>query len=69
VHKDNGELGWWPRLVYLDPTPASELKACHLVKQHITLARHLWTDHDIRFTKQVGLPGLLVLHDHLHKGE
>ena len=57
---------WWTRLVYEDPTPATDLRASHLTKLHVSVVCHLASGHDVRFDRQVGLPGVTTLHKYVH---
>lgn len=58
---------WWARLVYEDPTPVHELRACHMTKWHVSEARHLWKGHGCEpVAEQVPLPRLVALHKELH---
>jgi hypothetical protein len=57
---------WWVRLVHEDPTPVHELRAVHLAKLHIAVARHLATAHGHKFDRQVSLPAVTALHNELH---
>jgi hypothetical protein len=43
-----------------------ELRAVHLAKLHIAVARHLVTKHAQRFDRQVPLPAVTALHNDLH---
>ena len=57
---------WWVRLVYEDSTPVPEIRADHMSKRHISLARHLADDHGIRFDRQVPLDGCNAQHNECH---
>ena len=57
---------WWTRLVYDDPTPVGDIRADHLSKRSISLARHLAFDHGIRFDRQVAYDGLFAQHNECH---
>jgi hypothetical protein len=57
---------WWTRLVYEEPTPVAEIRACHMSKLHISVARHLATGHGVRFERQVGLHVLTAKHKDFH---
>jgi hypothetical protein len=58
---------WWARLVYEDPTPATEIRADHMSKLDIATARHLWTGHGCEpVAEQVPLPRMVALHKQLH---
>jgi hypothetical protein len=58
---------WWTRLVYEDPTPVHDLRANHLSKRNVALARHLYESHDIRFDRQVPYDGLHAQHNEEHQ--
>ena len=52
-----------------DPTPARDLRACHLVKLHVSVVRHLAEGHDVRFDRPCAassLPSVTTLHKDLH---
>jgi len=57
---------WWLRLVYEDPTPVTDIPACHHVKWHVVLTRHLDSDHGRRFDGQYPLHHMTALHKALH---
>jgi hypothetical protein len=60
------ERDWWARLVHDDLRPVHELRAVHLAKLLIAVARHLVTKHAQRFDRQVPLPAVTALHNDLH---
>jgi hypothetical protein len=50
-------------------TPARDLAACHLVKWHVSVVRHLAMGHGIRFEGQgprTGLDVVIAQHKSLH---
>ena len=58
---------WWARLVYEDPTPVQDIRACHMSKLHIATARHLWKGHGREpVAEQVPLDRMVALHKQLH---
>jgi hypothetical protein len=63
---DEARDAWWVRLVHEDRTPVHELRADHISKLHIAVARHLATKHAQMFTRQIGLDGVTALHNELH---
>jgi hypothetical protein len=59
---------WWLELVYNDPTPARELRGCHMNKLHLAVTRHLITKHAESFDRQVGLHVVTAMHNGHHDG-
>ena len=58
---------WWTRLVYDDPTDVHDIRANHMSKRNISLARHLYESHGIRFDRQVPYDGLHAQHNECHQ--
>jgi hypothetical protein len=71
AHPSVADLSWL-RLVYGEDQPpyrripVDEIRACHLTKWHVSLVRHLDTEHARRFDRQFPLHHAIAMHSDLH---